>query len=48
MSATESKKKVRALSAMERLFWLMDQNHPTHLTVTLRRNKTGDEVLMYQ
>jgi NRPS condensation-like uncharacterized protein len=34
VSATESKKKVRALSAMERLFWLMDQNHPTHFTVT--------------
>jgi NRPS condensation-like uncharacterized protein len=34
MSATKSKKEVRALGAMERLFWLMDQNHPAHLTVT--------------
>jgi hypothetical protein len=34
MLATKSKKKVRALGAMERLFWLMDQNHPAHLTVT--------------
>src|SRR5258707_2398179 len=34
MSATESKKEVRALGAMERLFWLMDQKHPAHLTVT--------------
>ena len=34
MSATKSKTEVRALGAMERLFWLMDQNHPAHLTVT--------------
>jgi NRPS condensation-like uncharacterized protein len=34
MPATKSKKEVRALGAMERLFWLMDQNHPAHLTVT--------------
>jgi hypothetical protein len=34
MTATKSKKEVRALGAMERLFWLMDQNHPAHLTVT--------------
>jgi NRPS condensation-like uncharacterized protein len=34
MSATKSNKEVRALGAMERLFWLMDQNHPAHLTVT--------------
>ncbi len=27
MPATKSKKEVRALGAMERLFWLMDQNH---------------------
>jgi NRPS condensation-like uncharacterized protein len=34
MSTIESKKEVRALGARERLFWLMDQKHPTHLTVT--------------
>ena len=34
MSATKSMKEVRALGAMERLFLLMDQNHPAHLTVT--------------
>jgi NRPS condensation-like uncharacterized protein len=34
MLATKSKKEVRALGAMERLFWFMDQNHPAHLTVT--------------
>src|ERR1700738_1253463 len=34
MPVTKSKKEVRALGAMERLFWLMDQNHPAHLTVT--------------
>jgi NRPS condensation-like uncharacterized protein len=34
MPATKSKKEVRPLGAMERLFWLMDQNHPAHLTVT--------------
>jgi hypothetical protein len=32
--AIKSKKEVRALSAMERLFWLMDQKHSAHLTVT--------------
>jgi hypothetical protein len=34
ISATKSKKEVRALGARERLFWLMDQKHQTHLTVT--------------
>jgi hypothetical protein len=34
VSASKSKKEVRALGARERLFWLMDQKHPTHLTVT--------------
>ena len=34
MPVTKSEKKVRALGAMERLFWFMDQNHPAHLTVT--------------
>jgi hypothetical protein len=34
MPATESKREVRALGAMEHLFWLMDQKHPAHLTVT--------------
>src|SRR5258708_31354895 len=34
MSTIESKKEVRALGARERLFWLMDQKHPTQLTVT--------------
>jgi NRPS condensation-like uncharacterized protein len=34
MSATRSKKEVRALGARERMFWLMDQKHPVHLTVT--------------
>jgi hypothetical protein len=34
MPTTKSKKEVRALGAMERLFWLMDQKHPAHLTVT--------------
>src|SRR6266481_1561225 len=34
MPATKSKKEVRALGARERLFWLMDQKHPVHLTVT--------------
>jgi NRPS condensation-like uncharacterized protein len=34
MPATKSKKEVRALGAMERLFWLMDQKHPAHLMVT--------------
>jgi Condensation domain len=34
MPASKLKKEVRALGAMERLFWLMDQNHPAHLTVT--------------
>jgi NRPS condensation-like uncharacterized protein len=32
--ATKSKKEVRSLGAMERLFWLMDQKHPAHLMVT--------------
>jgi hypothetical protein len=34
MPPTKSKKEVRALGAMERLFWLMDQKHPAHLAVT--------------
>src|SRR5580700_3802800 len=34
MPASKLKKEVRALGAMERLFWLMDQDHPAHLTVT--------------
>jgi NRPS condensation-like uncharacterized protein len=34
MPTTKSKKEVRALGAMERLFWLMDQKHPAHLTVS--------------
>jgi NRPS condensation-like uncharacterized protein len=34
MPTTKSKKEVRTLGAMERLFWLMDQKHPAHLTVT--------------
>jgi NRPS condensation-like uncharacterized protein len=32
--AIQSKKEGRALGAMERLFWFMDQKHPAHLTVT--------------
>jgi NRPS condensation-like uncharacterized protein len=32
--ATKSKREVRSLGAMERLFWFMDQKHPAHLTVT--------------
>ena len=32
--ATKSKKEVRALGAMEQLFWLMDQKYPAQLTVT--------------
>src|SRR5258708_39365357 len=38
MPATRSKKEVRALGPMERLFWLMDQKHPAHLTVTAEVN----------
>ena len=34
MLATKSKVEVRALGAKERLFWLMNQKHPAHLTVT--------------
>ncbi|HTF63741.1 MAG TPA: condensation domain-containing protein [Edaphobacter sp.] len=34
MPTTKSKNQVRAMGAMERLFWLMDQKHPAHLTVT--------------
>lgn len=34
LRTTKSKKEVRALGAMERLFWLMDQKHPVHFTVT--------------
>ena len=40
MPGTKSKKEVRALGAMERLFWLMDQKHPAHLTVTAEVTKT--------
>jgi hypothetical protein len=36
--AIKSKKEVRALGAMERLFWLMDQKHSAHLTVTAEVN----------
>ena len=32
--AIKAEKEVRALGARERLFWFMDQKHPTHLTVT--------------
>src|ERR1700731_790091 len=34
LPATEAKKEVRALGAMERMFWLIDQKHPVHFTVT--------------
>ena len=34
MPAIESKTEVRALGAREHMFWLMDQKHPVHLTVT--------------
>ena len=34
MPAIESKTEVRALGAREQMFWLMDQKHPVHLTVT--------------
>src|SRR6202021_3415692 len=34
MPAIESKTEVRALGAREEMFWLMDQKHPVHLTVT--------------
>ena len=34
MPATKSKTEVRALGAREQMFWLMDQKHPVHLTVT--------------
>jgi hypothetical protein len=32
--ATQSKKEVRTLGAREHMFWLMDQKHAVHLTVT--------------
>jgi hypothetical protein len=32
--AIESKTEVRALGVREHMFWLMDQKHPAHLTVT--------------
>jgi NRPS condensation-like uncharacterized protein len=32
--AVESKTEVRALGAREHMFWLMNQKHPVHLTVT--------------
>ena len=38
MPATKPNEEVRALGAMERLFWLIDQNHPAHLTVTAEVN----------
>jgi NRPS condensation-like uncharacterized protein len=34
MPAIESKTELRALGAREQMFWLMDQKHPVHLTVT--------------
>jgi NRPS condensation-like uncharacterized protein len=34
MPAIESRTEVRALGAREHMFWLMDQKHPVHLTVT--------------
>ena len=34
MPATQSKKEVRTLGAREHMFWLMDQKHAVHLTVT--------------
>jgi NRPS condensation-like uncharacterized protein len=34
MPAIESKTEIRALGAREHMFWLMDQKHPVHLTVT--------------
>jgi NRPS condensation-like uncharacterized protein len=34
LPANKSKKEVRALGAKEHLFWLMNQKHPVHLTVT--------------
>src|SRR5277367_2778591 len=34
MPAIESKTEVRALGAREHMFWLMNQKHPVHLTVT--------------
>jgi hypothetical protein len=51
MPTTKSRKEVRALGARERLFWLMDQKHPAHLTVTaevkvLQRCRTGGMRLM--
>ena len=35
MPAIESKTEIRALGAREHMFWLMDQKHPVHLTVTV-------------
>jgi hypothetical protein len=34
MQTIESKTEVRALGAREHMFWLMNQKHPVHLTVT--------------
>ena len=34
MPAIESKTEIRALGGREHMFWLMDQKHPVHLTVT--------------
>jgi hypothetical protein len=34
MPVIESKTEIRALGAREHMFWLMDQKHPVHLTVT--------------
>ena len=34
MRAMKSKKEVRVLGAMERLFWFIDQKHQGHFTVT--------------
>jgi hypothetical protein len=36
MSAGESKKEFRTLDAIGRLFWIVDQKHPTHLTATAK------------
>src|ERR1700733_15442425 len=38
MQAIKSKMEVRALGAREHMFWLMNQKHPVHLTVTAEVN----------
>jgi len=47
MSAIKSNEEVRALGAMERLFWLMDQNHPAHLTGWPVVLKTSESIWRY-